>query len=69
MLSFSFNKSYVFPYLFLSCALCFKFLVPVYISFPWGHKVRLIYLELEALQTTACCHGFLKNSVINRAVF
>lgn len=49
MLPFPFNKSYFFPCLFLSCALCFNFLIPLYISFPWGHKLKLTYLELEAL--------------------
>lgn len=49
LLPFSFNKSYFFHCLFLSCALCSNFLVPPYISFPLGHKLKLIYREVEAL--------------------
>lgn len=49
LLRFSFNKSYFFLCLFLSCALCSNFLVHPYIPFPVGHKLKLIYREVEAL--------------------
>lgn len=49
LMPFPFNKSYFFCCLLLSSALCSIFLVPPYISSPLGHKLKLIYREVEAL--------------------